>query len=209
MVRIKRFQSFSYLKRVLFSTNSFFFPNLCLSKNNPLGKRRNAVHDNPHMNVPVQPSNKVVHTHRITIMYHRREDHKLKKNLYLLTYYIFIVWKRFDKNISFVLLYCIVVFYIVIPQRLLGGHHRSGEIRRLHFQTDFHPEDGGSSVLRNFGNHLSIGLVPWRTVWTVKALGLRVFSTESPRSLNFISTYHPDTIWRNIFSNSVHKSPYI
>jgi len=80
MVRIKRFQSFSYLKRVLFSTNSFFFPNLCLSKNNPLGKRRNAVHDNPHMNVPVQPSNKVVHTHRITIMYHRREDHKLKKN---------------------------------------------------------------------------------------------------------------------------------
>jgi hypothetical protein len=53
----------------------------------------------------------------------------------------------------------------------------------------WHPEDGGSSVLRNVCNHLSYGVVALKnTLWTVSALELRVFSTALPRS---ISTLYP------------------
>jgi len=157
----------------------------------------------------VQPSNKVVHTNWLTIEYHRRQDHKLKRNLYPLSYYdIFIVWKRFCKNNSFVLLHSIVVLYFVIPQRLLGGHQRSGETRRLHFQTDFHPEEGGKSVLRNFGNHSSFGLVPLKNSMDCQSLRITSFQQSiSSLHLNFISTHYPDTRWRNSFRNSVYKIP--
>ena len=140
----------------------------------------------------MQPSNRVVHTHWHTVQYHRTENHKMIIFLYLFTYYnILFVWKRFCKNYFL----HIAVFYLVTPWRLLCGHLRSGETWRLHFQADFHPDAGGSSVLRNICNHLSCGAVALKNrVWTVTALRTaNLQHSISPFPLNFISAYYKHT----------------
>jgi hypothetical protein len=107
--------------------------------------------------------------------------------------------------------YCAVLWSFVIPQRLLGGHQRPGETWRLHFQTDFHSEDWGSSVLRNVGNHLSFGAVPLKNIMDCHSLrSTSLQHSISSFPLNFIPTFYEKTSPTQdeiFFSNSVHKCP--